>query len=574
MAPGPRGFLVPLLYSEILDGEPNRANLNAAVSKVFWQTIAMQIVGILCVSWQDGIENADQQRQLIVAMLRSLPYRYKIAKILEEEPHRRVFTREGLVAVLRMAVAEGSAGNGNIDDQADAFVSASLIANELLAAEVMPEVVTNGPADLLPTELRSAILNLENPHDLLGRTDAFFTWSRTEKARASANYSDITADFFRFTGLTPVEFMAGAYFTFARYSSMVKWDEVERLGVAFSIAQWQAGMADTRVVRQWIATNAIPLAEVRTEWKAEPSMSFAAAGSIWRKPIVQVEDDLFFAPVPALIENAMGDGAYFVLFDGYRDEAGADPDARKRAIAKFTGFYGEFFEDHIASIFRKSYDEKRNRRFTREVPYCEGALSTDVILAEGDDVVFIEIVSKRMNLRESVLHLKPSAIAKDIEDGVLHKARQIDENIDRFRKRELLQEWPRPTGQRFFPIIVAPSDRPRINVITTDLAQAQKNGLLSEAEPLELLDLGEVEQLENGLTACVSLTKLLDNKNRSSREHRLMSVHNYLYYAEPDLLPAGMSPTRRQGTDLAKIIIDLAHTWAGGPAPDAHGAAD
>ena len=569
MANGPRGFLVPLAYSEIFDDEPTRANLEATISKAFWQSISMQIVGILCVSWQDGIENVDHQRALIVAMLRNLPYRDKIAKLLQEQPHRGLFTREGLVAVLRMAVAEGSAGDGTDDDHADAFVRASLVANELLAAEIVPEVITNGPADLLPTELRSAILSLENPHDLLGRTDAFFIWSRTEKARASANYSDITADFFRFTGLTPIEFMAGAYFAFSRYSSMVNFDEVERLGVAFSIAQWQAGMADTRVVRQWIATNAVSLADVRAEWKAEPSMSFAAAGSIWRKPIVQVEDDLFFAPVPALIGNAMGDGAYFVLFDGYRDEAGPDSEARKRAIAKFAGFYGEFFEDHVAAIFRKAYDEKPGRRFTREVPYREGVLSTDVILAEGNNVIFIEIVSKRMNLRESVLHLKPSAIAKDIEDGVMHKARQISENIEKFRKGELLPDWPRPEGQRFFPIIVAPSDRPRINVITTDLAQAQKNGLLAGTEPLELLDLGEVEQLENGLVAGVSLVKLLDNKNRSTAEHRLMSVHNYLYYVERDLLPPGMSPTRQQGGDVAQAIMDLAKTWETGPKPSA-----
>jgi hypothetical protein len=296
MPNGPRGFLVPLLYSEIIGSVPTRADLESAVRKVFWQTVVMQATGILCVSWQDGIENKDQQNQLVVAMVKDLPYRDKIASILQNEPHRVLFTREALVAVLRLAVAEGSDGNGNIDDQADAFTSAVLIANELLAAEIMPEEVTNGPADLLPTELRSAVLNLENPHDLLGRSEAFFAWSQAPKARASANYSDIAADFFRFTGMTPTEFMAGAYFTFARYTSMVKWDEVERLGVAFSIAQWHTGMADTRVVRQWIASNAVPLADVRAEWKAEASMSFAGAGSIWRRPIVQVEDDLFLRP--------------------------------------------------------------------------------------------------------------------------------------------------------------------------------------------------------------------------------------------------------------------------------------
>lgn len=37
MATGPRGFLVPLLYSEILDGVPTRADLEAAVGKAFCQ---------------------------------------------------------------------------------------------------------------------------------------------------------------------------------------------------------------------------------------------------------------------------------------------------------------------------------------------------------------------------------------------------------------------------------------------------------------------------------------------------------------------------------------------------------
>ncbi len=567
MAQGPRGFLVPLLYSEVIGGVPTRADLESTVRTIFWQTVVMQVTGILCVSWQDGIESKDQQHQLVVAMVKDLPYRDRIAAALNGESHRIRFTREALVAVLRIAAAEGAEGNGNIDDQADAFTKAVLIANELLAAEIMPEEITNGPADLLPTELRSAVLNLENPHDLLGRSDAFFAWSRTPKALKSTNCSDIVADFFRFTSLTSTEFMAGAYFTFARYTAMTSWAEVERLGVAFSVAQWQAGMADTRVVRQSLASNQVPLSHVRTEWKAEASLSFAGAGSIWRKPIVQVEDDLFFAPVPELIENAMGDGTYFVLFDGYRDEAGLDPEARKRAITKFTGFYGEFFEDHVAGIFENAYKGKADRRFTREIQFRPGALSTDVILAEGDDIIFIEIVSKRMNLRESVLRLRPSAIAKDIEDGVLHKVKQLHDNIERFRNRDLLPDWPRPDGQRFFPIVVAPHDRPRVNVITTDLAKVQESdGVLAGAEPLELLDLGEVEQLENGLVAGVSLTQLLQNKNRSTPEHRLMSVHNYLYYVEPDLLPAGMSPTRQRGSDVARGIMELAQTWvASGP---------
>jgi hypothetical protein len=571
MVNGPRGFLIPILYSEIFGKVPTRDDLLAELRKVDWRTIVTQVVGILCISWQDGVEEGEQQKRLVVAMIKDLPYRNDIAKILQNQAHRRLFTREGLVGMLRVAVVEGSTGNGNIDDQADAFTKAALIVNELLAAEIMLEEATNGPSDLMPTELRSAVLQLENPHDLLGRSDAFFTWAQTDKAKGLNTYSDIAKDLERFTRLTPLEFLAGAYFTFARYSSMVNWEEVERTDVVFSIAEWQAGMADTRVIRQWIGENDIPLDKIRAEWAAQKSLSFAALGSVWTKPVIQVKDDLFFVPVPALVGNMLNDGLYFTLFDAYGAEAGNDKDARKRAISKFTGFFGAFFEDHIAGIFEKAYKDKPDRRFSREKRYDEGGLSTDIVIAEGNDVIFLEVVSKRMTLRDSVVGLKPEAIERDIEDGVMHKAQQINDNIRKFRNRELLPDWPRPEGQRFFPIVVAPQDRPRINIITTDLAEAQAKakdtgGFLDGAEPLELLDLGEVEQLENGLVAGVSLARLLTNKNNSSREHRLWSLHNYLYYVEPDLLPAGLTPTRQRGGEVALRIMELAKTWVAGAA--------
>lgn len=574
MESGPRGFLVPLLYSEIFDKVPTRDDLLLELRKVDWRTIVMQVVGILCVSWQDGVEDGEHQTRLVIAMVKDLPYRNAIAKFLQNQAHRRLFTREALVGMLRVAVVEGSAGNGNIDDQADAFTKGALIVNELLAAEIMLEEATNKPSDLMPTELRSAVLQLENPHDLIGRSDAFFVWAQTERAKGLNTYLDIAKDLERFTGLTPLEFLAGAYFTFARYSSMVNWDEVERLGVAFSITQWQAGMADTRVIRRWIAANEVPLETLRLEWAAEKSLSFAALGSVWTKPVVRVEHDLFFVPVPALVGNMLNDGLYFTLFDGYADEARNDKEARRRAISRFTGFFGAFFEDHIAGTFEKAYKDKPGRRFSREKRYDEGGLSTDIVIAEGNDVIFVEVVSKRMTLRDSVLGLKPAAIDKDIEDGVMHKAHQIDDNICKFRNRDLLPSWPRPEGQRFFPIVVAPQDRPRINIITTDVAEAQakareSGGFLEGAEPLELLDLGEIEQLENGLVAGVSLTMLLANKNNSGPGHRLMSLHNYLIYVEPDFLPPGMSPARQRGSDVAKAIMELAQTWQTGPASDA-----
>jgi hypothetical protein len=41
----------------------------------------------------------------------------------------------------------------------------------------------------------------------------------------------------------------------------------------------------------------------------------------------------------------------------------------------------------------------------------------------------------------------------------------------------------------------------------------------------------------------------------------MMSLHNYLIYVKPGTLPAGMSPTRERGSEVARGIIELAQTW-------------
>jgi hypothetical protein len=554
---------MPLLYSEIRDGAMDRDALCSIVRKVHWQELAMRIVGILSISWDVGIEDPAHQAALIDAMTKELPYADKIAaKLTAPGGKRLVFTREALVAVLRMAIVEASVNGLPDQDFADAFTRSALMANEILMSEITPKAPTNSAADLLPSELRSAIMQLENPHDLLERSSAFFEWSKTSKARESRNYHDVNADFLRFTGLTPLEFAAGSYFAFARNASMLNWPEVERIGIAFTIDQWQAGMADTRVVRQWFASRSSKLDDVRNEWREEPSLSFAAAGSLWRRPIVEAEAGLFFVPVPALVENTMGDGTYFILFDNYRDGVGPQRRAQKQAVHRFTSYYGEFFEDHVADLIARAYTGRDDVRLTREVTDRKGAKSTDVIVAEGSNVLFIEVVSKRMNLIDSVLRLKPDKIAGDIKAGVLDKARQIQTNIDRFRRGALLPDWPRPAGQRLFPVIVAPHDRPRINIIAMYLAKAAKSeGLLADVEPLELIDLGELEELEKVISDGHSLSELLVRKNRAQPHYRMMPMHNYLIFVEPNIVPPGMSPTRKLGSDVAKQIMELAKTW-------------
>jgi hypothetical protein len=191
--------------------------------------------------------------------------------------------------------------------------------------------------------------------------------------------------------------------------------------------------------------------------------------------------------------------------------------------------------------------------------------STDVIVLENDDVIFVEIVAKRLQLVESALRLQPKSIEDDIRRGLLRKARQLHHNIMDFRSGVLLPEWPRHHGQRLFPIIVSPRYWPRIQILTRYWPdEQQREGLLLDAEPLEILNADEVELLAPMLASGLRLVELLDLKNRPPRSHessRMQTMHDYLAITEPGLI-VKESIARTRGNQIASELMTLVASWA------------
>ena len=522
-----------------------------------WHEVVARTAGVAAISWQQGIEDEQQQRMLASVMTETLLYGPALIYRLDNEEHRTIFTREGLLALLRLAVTEGSSGvlAANF---ADCFMQATLIVNELLADEITPSSSTGSPTDLLPSELRSALLHLQNPHDLLGRTDAFFEWSRTPKAGLSRSHMPVEDDFRRFTGLTFLEYAAGAYAALTRCSVFRTWSDVEQRGISFDLDDWLANLSNKSVLTQWIAASTVAISTARAQWQEESSLSIAGAGALWRHPIVEADDGRFFIPSPLFILNAMSDGAYFVLFNGYGDDA--KDDSKK---LQFSQFYGEFFEDYVVGRITSGYANRVDVSLvSREIEYAPGVLSTDLFVAEANDVLFIEVVKKRMSLIGSVLRLNDETIRRDLEAGVLDKARQLHRNVEDFRSGKLFPDVPRPRGQRIFPILVAPEDWPRIYVLTDLFEKVRRDqGLLANAEPIELLDASEVEALEPVLRRGLRLGELLDRKNKGDASNRLMSLHNYELLVEPGTYGSEMTPTRERGGRVAQQIIELVKSW-------------
>ncbi len=380
-------------------------------------------------------------------------------------------------------------------------------------------------------------------------------WSNTAEAQASSNYLPVTVDIERFFGVTWLEYAASAYVMLSRYAALTTWEAVEREKIFFSPETWLTNLANTAPIRRWLTASTIGLGDLLASWHEEDSIAFASAGPLWRRPMIETEGTMF-TPSPALLTNAMGEGVYFALFDSYGIETG---DSSKKL--RLSRFYGEVFEAYVTDILRRSYADRSKCTVYENVAYAGGE-GTDVIVQENSDVLFVEVVAKRMKVVESILKLNEQAILDDIEAGVVKKIGELHKHIANFRGGKLRPDVPRPEGQRLFPIIVSPMEWPRIRILHDIVPALQRDkALLSDTEPLELVDVGEMESLENELRAGLCLGELLDRKNRSTLQNRMMTINNYLIYIEPQNMRDEPSPTRVRGSEVAQEVARLARTW-------------
>jgi hypothetical protein len=544
-------------YSDIWGGEPSRAELEALIAKMDWRDVVTTIAGIAAIGWQQGIEDVDHIA-VVESFVRDQPlYGASLISKLRADQSQVLFTDESLLAVLRLAIVSQGSSSRMQRELRDQITRAVLMANQLIHHEINPAQRTGSPADLMASEIRSKTSILENPHVLLARTAAFFDWCKNRGRSRSPNELPVESDFRELTGLKPREYAAGAYAALSRSAVIRQPINISRSAIFFTLDQWLSQIKQRAVPRQWIEVSSLPIEEARRDWKSEPSLSFAAAGKLWRRPIVR-DGDQFFVPSPRLVWNALGDGTYFTLFDGYND---ANRD-------KFSRFYSEFFEDYIRGLFDEAYAKRKDAATVRPFKYVRGRQkvdSSDVIITENNDVIFVEIVAKRLNLIGSVLRLDLESIEADVRRGILCKAKQLHDNIADYKAGVLLPNNPRPNGQRLFPVIVSPKDWPRIQIIHTFWpAEQRKQNLLLDAEPLEILDAGEVEILQPSLGSGVRFADLLDRKNRPPPGHhssRNQSMHDYLVLTEPGILLKD-NATRQRGEQIGTDLMEMVRSWS------------
>lgn len=532
--------------------------LVAQVRRMHWQAVARYAAGIAALSWRTGPEDAQHQNDLARNLVEPLIYGHSIMVRLKSDRKSVVFTRESLLAVFRIALTEMSEGEAGDEQSPDAFTRAILLANDILSDEITPSEMTQSALDLRSSELRSIVLQQPNLHLSIERSAAFMRWTETDAAMKSPNYLPVRDDFERFTNLTPDEYLAAGYVLLARTASMKTWDDVHNLGVAFKVTDWLHDVKEPRVLQMFFDANSVPIEQARESWCAEDSLSFAASRPLWTHPIVDAGDGLYCLPSPLHLMNKFGEGFYFVLFDGYRND-GLDEKGRDKNM-RFSQFWSEFLETYVYERFCEGYAGKPDVVVRPESEYKPGVKSTDVVITEDGDFIFVEVVAKRLNMRASVAKLDEQKLAGDFRMGIVEKVKELDRNIKDFRAGALFPDLSRKDNYRIFPVIVSPNEWPRAYLLSTLLPEVlPEQKWLEGTEPLEILDVAEVERLE-AVVANNSLGALLDRKNRTRPHDRLQSMHNYLTTVECGL-ETSENPAYKRADDTASRLIAFAQGW-------------
>ena len=387
----------------------------------------------------------------------------------------------------------------------------ALMYNELLGMEVLPKVQSGTVEDLLAAELRSLPRNRDHRFGIVGRYVRFVDWMKSGEPPKYGWYRSIEDDFFEFYGISLPDYLASCVLFGTLYTGIRDVESLKIFDPIIDVPAWFKTLKDRTFIDRFIDRFAIPTAELVNQWNAEPSvsLSLAALGPLWNRPLIRLDEVHVVAPLPALIYNAIGEGLYYNLFDRYDDET----------KGRFSQCFGYFLQEYVREIFDAAYTGAKDVVVDGDVAYGKGGgfRTTDTVIFEGDDVIFVEVVAKRVNLKGAVLDLDEASIRGVLEAGVRKKLKQLHTNVEAYRAGKTFPKRPRPSGQRIFTLIVTPVPYPHLYVVREYIPRTlAEEGWLQAVTSVEIADIEEIEILEDSMPRGFRLGLFLQSKLQSA----------------------------------------------------------
>lgn len=457
-----------------------------------------------------------------------LPYNRRIVQELQRFPSSILVHEEQMAALHKFAVlhCKGETLPNNLSEH---VVKAMLAYNYLLGEENAPSAVAT-PDDFVKLELRSLFHQNEGVLGLIHRHTSFIEWTKTPDAAKRDSFLPVSVDFERLIGMTYDEYVTSCFAVLAHFMTIRSAREASRSII--NLSAFTSGMKYSDTLVRWVMDNSITLDDFRIAVLAGGS-EYAGVHllPLLKRPLVLLDRNTIVCPYLGFLENLLGAGLFFKLDHAYKSEGRGE---------QFARLFSHFFEGYAVSIVdrvakKSGLHYEVEKRFG-SVGQSKSDKSTDLVLFEKPNAVWIEVVATRVNYVRTLANFEEDSVNRDFRNIILKKAEQIDKNIKAFRRGLLRYDGIDAADfTNCFPVVLVIHPIPHFVGITALISKAiEEGGLLRDCVQLQIIDIETLESLEVAMAKGLLLSALLTEKLREPGK-AAMTMRNYKHYFRRDL---------------------------------------
>lgn len=434
---------------------------------------------------------------------------------------------QGLAMLMRLVLLRAVDDSAAGDRFVCTLVKLMLVVNELYGLHQGLVGPDSSDEDLVDVELRGGIIPEGDTTSIVARPFTFLRWADHAEREGTDNWIDVRADFVRLLGMTADEYIVCA-------ALFVLWlvTATGRLATTTSavirIGELEGAFRYPEALLRWIATFATPLDAIRDALLAgERDYSSASLLPFLRHPLINVDGENIICPLPSTLDNILGAGFYFVLFDAYKSR-GEESNAKR-----FSAMYGRFFEQYVGTLLERIVDTPQSTILLEcnySTPRGAARTSDFFVLDEARRLVVVEAAKTRLNLQTTLIGLDRDSLAADVRRIIVANVRQISRTLGDLRAGRFPFPCRHEELNGVYALIVAGQRFPGlygVNRIAERVVREQ--GGLSDCRAVHVIDIDELEILAAEHDHSLPLGKILEAKaGHADRFARSCRLQNFI----------------------------------------------
>ena len=556
--------VVRLSYSDVFGKPGTHQRLIAILGSLRLAEVVDYLGRASAVLFNASVQDESVQRQLSEvffasesASVWSAVERWKQQQRKQDRPTAFVLFDEASIALtVKVALFASSPSAATLELDLPLLGEAVLIANGLVDANAPLGVQPNTQRGLdawvyYMYTVSTFQANDQTLHRLARTYDLFL--SDKPHLSASGSYMNLPERVLQATGLDPQTLWSILFAYLAHFYSIdassahrsPAWIHRTKFFEEFTFSDAQ--------VANFLRLLARPLNDIASEVRVSTSVNALRPydhSALAKSPLIEIEDRAY-CPVLRLLLERVTTGLYHTLLNATPGSDGASNGSR----AQFMTYVGDVFEDYVDRLIKRVLDQRLAKNLNGFVyldpqtlralapPIKKGEESPicDHLIWDGDSLVLWDSKAKSFPANVRAGEDQQTFLDRfgSLIDGA---AKQLDSTANLARAGAFAAHGVDPTMIRHvFPAIVSLPDhtlQPYMHGWIQKRVRDQ--GLLpsSASHSLELVMVGDLEQLEGAWATGKSLSEFFRVKNESGR-WRDQSIHNYIALGgDPDLQKA------------------------------------